>query len=196
MTHPATLSDALRDIELLSRIRSGDDNAFNELVNAYAERLYRFAYMRSRDSGLAEDAVQDVFVYVWKNRESLIIRDTLKSYLYRSVANRTLSILRHYRSQQRIEQMVVGDDIKLRYDGATNEGESRLQIEELQKLTRDVLMELPPRTREIFLLSKEQGLSYAEIASILNIGIPTIRNQVSRATQALLMALQYWEKDI
>ncbi len=57
MTHSATPFDASRDIKLLARIRRGDDNAFNELVNAYAERLYRFAYMRSRDSLLAEDAV-------------------------------------------------------------------------------------------------------------------------------------------
>lgn len=197
MSHTNASSNAHDDGDLLIRLAQGDEAAFNIVVNEYAEALYRFAFIRTQDQWFAEDAVQDVLVYIWKNRESLVVRESLKSYLYRAVANRTVSMLRSRKSQERVEQAVT-NELQFPYNQSVsfNDAEARLEAEELQEIAQHALSKLPPRTREIFLLSREQGLSYTEISAVLNIGVPTIRNQVSRAAQAILAALEAWEKVI
>jgi len=188
---PFDVSERERDIQTFARVREGDEKAFNTLVIAYAEHLYRFAYLRIREQSSAEDVVQDVFTSLWEKRDYLDVQDNLKSYLYRAVANRVLEILRRRRSQERVEQ-VVYTEASIHTPVVLNSGAAELDREELARIVDRTLATLPPRTREIFLLSREQGLSYAEIASILNIGLPTIRNQMSRATQALFVAVQKW----
>jgi len=183
-----------RDVVLLMRVRGGDEGAFNTLVNVYAVALYRFAYVRTRDRTMAEDVVQDVFAYLWERREEIEIQTRLRSYLYRAVANRAMMILRHTRSQERVEQIVYAD-LELEQRSVVNDGAAAIDVEEMDHMVREALAKLPPRTREIFMLNREQGISYAEIAEILDIGLPTIRNQVSRATQAILFALQRWRAE-
>lgn len=197
VSHTNASSDGHDDGDLLIRLAQGDEAAFNLVVNEYAEALYRFAFIRTQDQSFAEDAVQDVLVYIWKSRESLVVRESLKSYLYRAVANRTVSMLRSRKSQERVEQAVT-NELQFPYNQSVsfNDAEARLEAEELQEIAQRALSQLPPRTREIFLLSREQGLSYTEISAVLNIGVPTIRNQVSRAAQTILAALEAWEKDL
>lgn len=182
------------DPNILDRIRDGDESAFNTLVNVYAVQLFRFAYVRTQDHALAEDAVQDVFAYLWERREKVDVHGNLRGYLYRSVANRVLMIFRHTRSQERVEQIAYAER-QINASIMQNEGAAAIERDELNALMQKTLSTLPPRTREIFMLSREQGMSYAEIAAILNVGIPTIRNQVSRATQTLLAAFRLWETE-
>lgn len=174
---------------LIRDVQCGDEHAFTILVRSYLVSLYRFAYTITRDAQLADDVAQDVFVQLWERRIQLDIRGSVKSYLFQSTRNRALNALRHERSQHRIEDLLHLEQVHLSL-GATADEE--LDREEMAEIIQHTLSALPPRTREIFLLSREHGMTYPDIAETLGIGIPTIHNQMSRATKSILAAVQRW----
>ncbi len=179
----------MRDRDLLARMHSGDEYAFNTLVRLYAEPLYRLAYVRAHDTQIAEDVVQDVFATVWDKRAQLDVHGNVQGYLVRAVRNRVFDVLRHRRSQERVEDLAR---LELAGINVVNDGELAIDAEELASVVAEALTTLSPRTREIFMLRRERGMSYDDIADALNVGVPTVRNQVSRATQVLLLALRGW----
>lgn len=185
----ASEQDAMRDRDLLARMHSGDEYAFNTLVRLYAEPLYRLAYVRAHDTQIAEDVVQDVFATVWDKRAQLDVHGNVQGYLVRAVRNRVFDVLRHRRSQERVEDLAR---LELAGINVVNDGELAIDAEELASVVAEALTTLSPRTREIFMLRRERGMSYDDIADALNVGVPTVRNQVSRATQVLLLALRGW----
>jgi RNA polymerase sigma-70 factor (ECF subfamily) len=176
------------DGSLITRIRAGDEDAFVLLVDRYMLPLYRFAYVRTRDQALSEDVVQDVFAHLWNRRTQIDIHGNVQSYLFRAVRNRALNALRHERSHDRIASVLKADTTE--YAATRNEGEAAVEYAELLQIARRALEELSPRTQQIFLLRREQQMSYADIADILGLSILSVRNQVSRATRAIFLALK------
>jgi RNA polymerase sigma-70 factor (ECF subfamily) len=174
---------------LLVQLRNGDERAFTTIVALYLEPLYRFAYIRTQDSQLAEDVTQDVLVQLWDHRSRLSDTGSLKGYLFRSVRNRSLNHLRHERSLERLAESYVHDTGG--HTGVPDAGMA-LELEEGARLIADAIAGLPPRTREIFVLRREQGMSYPDIADTFGISIPTVHNQMSRAVNAIRDALARW----
>ncbi len=173
---------------LLAQVRDGNEAAYNTLVRSWAVSLYRFAYVLTSDAQMAEDIVQDVFVYVWERREQIDFSRNIKSYLFQSIRNRALNMLQHVRAQSRVETVVHEATVRT----SANDGEIALEEEDLACMLREALATLPPRTREIFMLHREQGMSYTDIADVLGIGIPTIHNQMSRASKVVQAAISRW----
>jgi RNA polymerase sigma-70 factor (ECF subfamily) len=182
-------TEAERDAELMARIRVGDEQAFCALVDLYTVPLYRFAYLRVKDQHLAEDIVQDVLVRLWYRREDVTVHGSVRGYLFRAVRNRALNVLRHERSQHRVE-LRIGQAVTEDERTIVNEGERIVETEDVVQIARQTIATLPTRTRQIFMLHREQAMSYADIAQVLGIGIPSVRNQMSRAMQAIFLALK------
>jgi RNA polymerase sigma-70 factor, ECF subfamily len=171
---------------LFARLGAGDEAAFDALFRAWYAPLVRIAEGIVRERAVAEEVVQDVLLEVWRRRERLGDEESPRAYLIRAARNRALNHLRHLRVQQRGAPYVGG-----RVESAP-EGASRVVEEELDRAVRGAVAELPPRCREVFELSRVHGLSYAEIASSLEISVKTVEAQMGKALRTLRERLAAW----
>ena len=172
-------SGGAADSDLMARIARGDRDAFELLFREHYAALVRFAegLLRSQDS--AEDVVQDVMLNVWRQRETLHVEDSARAYLFRSVRNRALNQLRN----ERVRRDAI-PHLESEVQPAAG-GDANLVEEELASAIRDAVAALPPRCREVFELSRGQGLRYSEIAAVLGISIKTVETQMGRALKSL-----------
>lgn len=176
-------SEELNVGDVMKAIVRGDKAAFEQLFRDWYVRLCVYAESIVRDRDLAEDIVQNVFCTLWEKRLGINIRESLKSYLYRSVYNAALNSMKH-------------EKVKLAFFQFMNEhgakGENNIEYyfdEENQNvILREIntaIEALPEQCREIFMLSRFAGKKSTEIASILNISVRTVETQLYRAMKRL-----------
>jgi len=176
------------DRDLLSRIRQGDQGAFDVLFRAHYAPLVRHVEGMLRRRDVAEEVVQDVMLELWRRRETLVVDDSLRAYLYRATRNRALNHLRH-------EAIVRRSEPELTPDGESGGGpraDTVLVDEEIDVAVRQAVAELPDRCREVFELSRVRGLKYAEIATALGISVKTVEAQMGKALRLLRERLAPW----
>jgi RNA polymerase sigma-70 factor (ECF subfamily) len=189
MTTPLPLSPL--ELDWVARIRAGDAAAFEAMFRRYYEPLLRFAltYLPVRET--AEDLVQDVFYRIWEQRERWAVRTTLAAYLYGAVRNRALDYVRHQLVEQQWEERaLLARDVTaaaLRVPPAS--ALAQLELDELDLVIRRAVDRLPERCRQTFLLSREHGLAYAEIAAVMGTSVKTVKIQMGRALKALRAAV-------
>lgn len=174
------------DRALLERLRSGDQAAYDAIFRAHYPQLVLFAQGLLRDRAAAEDSAQDVMLELWRRRAQLVIHESLRAYLLRATRNRSLNQLRHARVQRNAEPELVGE----KAIGAT--GATKLVAAELRDALTAAILELPPGCREVFQLSRSNGLRYAEIASTLGISVKTVESQMGKALRHLRLRLAEW----
>lgn len=162
------------------RIRRGDRAAFKELFHAHYEALTDFAYYYVGSLEVAEDLVQEVFFDLWKRRKYWHPDHSPRAFLYGAVRNQTLKYQRRSRVRDHVQEKEVLD----RLPGQENP-EWRLRNQELEEAARRAINELPQRRRQIFILSRQHDLTYAEIAIALDISIKTVETQMGRALDHL-----------
>lgn len=167
-----------------ARLRVGDRDAFEQLVRSVYPRLADYALSLLADADAAEDAVQDVLVAVWDGRARLPDGSRLVGYLYRSVRNRALNQIRSKRTAARWLARVEPDPT------VPAVAERALEDRELERAYRAALAEVSPRGREVFLLSRDQGLSYLEIAESLGISVKTVETLMGRVLKTLRAKLE------
>ena len=172
------------DTELIQRIRSGDRAAFEAVFRAYYSGLVHFSQRFVRSREVAEELVQDLFLILWRRRDRLAVAESLRTYLYRASRNLALNHLRRRRLERRWWERQVSADHEPFVDS-----DDRAAQSELQAAVRAALAKLPQRCREIFLLSRAQHLTYAEIAGVLGISVKTVETQMGRALRSLRESL-------
>jgi len=159
-----------------------DDEADREtlegLFRAHFGELVAFASRHVGPSSAAEDLVQDVFFAIWKNRAAMRDSPALRAYLYRATYNRCLNALRH----QRIERDLAPPPIE---ESLETPADERLIAEETDLAIRRAVGSLPERCQLIFRLSRENGLTYSEIALVAGVSIKTVETQMGRALRSL-----------
>jgi RNA polymerase sigma-70 factor (ECF subfamily) len=156
-----------------------DREEFERLFRAWYGRLADYAMSLVRSPEAAEDVVQEVFVAVWGRWDRLPEAALLPAYLHRAVRNRALNHLRQQRTRDRWQAAAGPEPL------VEPEAEAHLEESELAKVLRDALAALPPRGREVFLLSRQQGLTYPQIAETLGISVKTVETLMGRALRAL-----------
>ena len=166
--------------EIVKKIIAGDEKAFEVVFNKYYKRLCIYASRFLFTDESAEEVVQEVFVRFWERSDSLNPESSLAAYLYRSVYNTCLNLIKHEK---------VKDNYKSYVLNYMDQNSSDLQDEEEQKeLLNQVVLaidELPPRCSEIFKLSRFEGLKYQEIADHLEISLKTVEVQMGKALRVL-----------
>ncbi|MDZ4674883.1 MAG: RNA polymerase sigma-70 factor [Gemmatimonadota bacterium] len=178
----ALTPDTLTDITL-AQIRAGERDAFELLFRCWYGRLASYAASLTRNRDGAEDVVQELFVTLWNKRESLPDLEKLPAYLHRATRNRALNQLR---SQRTAGKWLATQDA----DPATPAvAESELLGQEVAARIKAALAALAPRSREIFLLNRDQGLTYVAIAETLRISAKTVETLMSRSLKALRLSL-------
>jgi RNA polymerase sigma-70 factor, ECF subfamily len=162
---------------LYDRIRNGDRNSFDSLFQKYYCRLNRFAFSFTKSKELAEEAVQNMFVKLWCQRASLEISTSVAAYLFTAVKNHALN---------EIKKIGVRTNYESEYL-QRNEGDENVPVNEVifKKAVQSAVTGLPDKCREIFRLSRNDGLTYEEIAEYLKISKKTVENQMGIAFKKL-----------
>jgi len=148
-------------------------NAFSELFDRYGKRLYHFSLGYLKSSADAEEIVQEVFLKIWNIREELLIHKSFESLLFTIAKNGILNVIRKSKSEQayvNYAKLYPSKNILL---------DEELDFRELAKAYQLSIEKLSPRRKEIYLLSKQESLSNAEIAEKMNISIKTVENQMT-----------------
>ena len=185
------------DQELFERLRAGSQEAFELLFRAHYPGLLRFACAQLRNRTDAEDAVHDVFLRIWRDRERLVDPGSVRAYLLAAMRNRVIDLLRRRTLQSRwMEPMTDGEDGRIddrpqglsAYDPAGSESDAA-SLAELDAAIRDAVARLPERCRTVFILCREEQLSYAEAAEVMGVSVSTVKTQMARALASLRSAL-------
>jgi RNA polymerase sigma-70 factor, ECF subfamily len=174
------------DRALLGRLIRGDERAFDEIFHAWYAPLVRAAEAMLRQRAVAEDVVQEVMLELWRRRERLDPNGSAQAYLFQAARNRALNHLRHLKMQRRSAPRLAGDGAR----DAT--APSRLVAQEIDSALRDALDALTPRCREVFELSRVQGLRYSEIAETLGVSVKAVEAQMGKALRTLRERLAPW----
>lgn len=169
----------------LEGLRQGLEAAFDAIFRTYYANLVGFADSILKDRGAAEDTAQDVMVELWRRRSSIVLQTSLRAYLFQATRNRALNHLRH----RRVVARVTPADLTMTQPSASDRG---LLEGEIGGRLREAVAALPERCREVFTLSRDRGLSYAEIAEALGISIKTVEGQMGKALKLLRAELAPW----
>jgi RNA polymerase sigma-70 factor (family 1) len=174
----------LTDDELVVLLKQGDELAFAEVYKRYAEKLAGFAGSKLYSLEDARDILHDVFVKLWEGREQLHITSNLQSYLFAVIRHRIIDKIR--KNITREEYASAVQSMAVFYD---SDAGKQVELKELKKTIGDSLNQLSPRIKEIYKLSREEGLSNREIAEKLNLSEQTVKNQLSAALKHLRQTL-------
>jgi RNA polymerase sigma-70 factor (family 1) len=170
----------LNDMELLQLLKGGDEVAFNEIYNRYQALLYVYACRIVKEEQEAEDMVQEVFIYLWDKRFSLVCKSSLSAYLYSAV---------RYKFFDRLDRQKIRTDYRESLQKFLDEEDyctdHYIRERELARLIEEGIAALPSKMQEIFALSRKDELTHKEIATQLNLSEKTVKNQVHNALKIL-----------
>jgi len=177
------------DRMLLAQMRAGEGDAFAALFSRYYDALCAFATGYTASRAEAEEVVEDVFVRLWELREQLEVRESFKSYLYTATRNRALNRVRDERAEGRRLDEARFDSVPLGMGQPTPSLDEEVEAGEFARAVARAVEQLPPRARQVFLLHRQHGLTYAEIAAALEISPKTVENLLGRALKHLRVRL-------
>ena len=173
---------------LLNRMSTGDEKAFRKLYDFYRPDLYRFVFKFIKSNELSNDICQEVFMKIWEDRWTMQEVSSFKSYLFTVTKNHTFNMLKRAAVEDRIKGEVLRN-----YTVSKNDTEESFQAKEYQQFLQRVLDTLPPQSREVFKLCRQQEKSYDEAAQILGISSSAIKKHMVRSMKVLKFAV---EKDM
>lgn len=167
------------DQTLYLQLKEGDEQAFKALFEKYYASMCHYACQFLKDTDMAQETVQELFVRLWEKRASLSIHTSVNNYLFRAVHNHCLNQLQH----QKIRQQYASH-VKESFNQEEEWQPFYLEVELMERIEK-CIGQLPEKRQEIFRLSREQGLKYKEIAEKLQISVKTVEAQMGLALKYL-----------
>lgn len=160
--------------EHVKLLKKGDMASFDAIYNKYCHKLHGFVLRYLKQEEDAEEIVQEVFIKIWEARGKIDVYTSFESFLFTIAYNSTISLLRKRISETKsreylkcLQQIDTADTII-----------DEIQFKELNQKVQSLLQQLTPRQKEIYLLSREEGLTHKEIAQKLNISENTVKNHL------------------
>jgi RNA polymerase sigma-70 factor (ECF subfamily) len=166
----------ISDEKLVNAIRKDDHFAFDALFRKYGPPLFAFVLSVLKEKYWAEEAVQEVFFKIWEKRKDLDPSLSFKSYLFTIALNTTK---KHYR--KKLQEEKYKQDVALELHTDHTSDFDVVEYRNLLEYVDKIIDKLPPSRREIFIMSKKDGLKNSEIAKCLNISEQTVKNQLVSA---------------
>ncbi len=173
------------DQELIFLLSNKEELAFTEIYRRHWSMLYLHAWKILDDKDEAKDLVQDLFFNFWEKAGELDVKTNLKGYLYRAVKNRVLNAIRKQKTNHDFIDMIAAELEEL--DNSTIEA---IDEHQLSVLIDAELAQLPPKSRQIFEMSRKEFLSNKEIAEILDMNEEAVKKQVQRTVKLLKVRLE------
>ena len=169
------------DKKIIKDLKRGDIVAFDAVYEKYFHRLYGFVLRYLKRSEDAEGIVHDVFLKIWEARSKIEVYASFESFLFTIAYNTSISLLRKRVSETKSREYLKSQQQIYNADTAIDE----LHFKELNSKVQSLLRKLTPRQKEIYLLSREKGLTHKEIAQKLNISENTVKNHLVTALKYL-----------
>lgn len=161
------------------------ERGFEALFRELYSPLFRYACGMLSDDMQREEVVQEVFLKLWQQRDQIAITTNIRAYLYRAVHNQAVNIINRAKVEQKYQQFA-----RHRTPDYETSPAHKLQAGELQQRIVSVLASIPEKCRTIFHLSRQEELSYKEIAQRLGLSIKTVENQMGKALKILRTELK------
>lgn len=166
------------EVENLRRLRNGEQSALSAIYQQYWEELYDLSFQILKHQELAEDAIHDVFVNIWNIRKKMDIQISLKSYLKTCVRYECYRILRR---NQKTKFVTIDEESS----HLISEENCPIELHELQLELNLILNSLPIKSQIIFNLSRNEELSYIEIAERMNLSSKSVEYHISKVLKKL-----------
>jgi RNA polymerase sigma-70 factor (ECF subfamily) len=166
----------LQDKRWVCRLKAGDDLAFEKLYCKYSRKLFNFGYKMLQSKQEAEGLVQDTFLKLWEMRYKLDENYSVSGYIFKIARNKIYNIFRI-----RINERFYREYIQECAERLEDNLERNLDFSELNALYLELISKLPERRKEIFLLSRNEGYTYREIAQKLQISENTVDTQIRKS---------------
>ena len=169
------------ELDLIVQAQQGDKHAFGELVRRHREGVVNVVYRLCGDAHLAEDAAQEAFIRAWQHLPGYRPRAPFRHWVVRIATHSALDVLR------RQQETVDVDEIALA--SPDNGPEDTVEGEERGERVRQAVLALSPASRAVLVLREYEGLSYREIANVLDIPVGTVMSRLNYARSRLREAL-------
>ncbi|SHJ09111.1 RNA polymerase sigma-70 factor, ECF subfamily [Arenibacter nanhaiticus] len=167
--------DNLKEL-LVLKLKKGDKRAFQELFERYQPSIYAYSLAILKSKPQAEEIVQDVFLKVWLNREKLDPSLSLKAYIFTIARNLAFNLLVKSANNKQLREAIFYKS-QVQYNTAIN----KFVEDDYEQLKNHAIEKLPPRCKLVFLMSRNDGKSYEEIARDLDISVNTVKYQINKA---------------
>lgn len=171
----------LNDLLILRKIKEGNIQAFESLFRQYYTSLYLYALGITNRKDISEEIVQELFYTLWKEKESIQIYRSLKSYLYKAVRNQSLQYHERTNVESRHREKVLSNKTELE----DNTPQEEIEYKELEDVVNKTLKKLPERRLKIFKMHRMEGRKYKEIAELLSVSIKTVEAEMSKTYSQL-----------
>ncbi|WP_372634380.1 RNA polymerase sigma-70 factor [Fodinibius sp.] len=170
----------------INRIRQGDERAFERLFKRYFYKLSRFAWRYVKSKAIAEELVQEVFADIWDKKKEWNPTSSLKLYLYQSVKHQALDYLKHEQVRGEYDPQWM----EKREYPTINFQDTRRQQQIREAISKEIEA-LPPRSKMTYKLHRHDGLTYEEIAEVMDVSVKTVESQMTRTLKRLRKRLSY-----
>jgi RNA polymerase sigma-70 factor (ECF subfamily) len=165
----------------IKELRDGDDLYFRQVFDQYHQKLYFFILSKTKSEYIAEEVVQMAFTKLWQCRQTLKEEYTISTQLFRIATTILIDFLRKYSNKDAVTARLDALEIDKGVD-STNE---KMSGAELQKRILEAVNDLPPVRKQVFEMSREQGMSYREIAATLSVSSKTVEGHISKALKQI-----------
>lgn len=170
---------------LIQRLKDDDIKALEVIFNRHYSNLHKYLLLIFKSQLLVDHIAQDIFIYLWENRKTIEIKTSLESYLYSAGRYQAINQLRNKKRHEKLEHNLVE-----KIDEEDNSPFALLESRELEQIIDDAVSSLPERCQQIFRLSREEEMTYKEIAEVLRLSVNTVENQMSVAFKKLRNVLR------
>lgn len=162
-----------------------NSKSFEQLYIAHAKRVYRICFSFVKDPELAKEMTQDIFTSIWERRNNLVIKESYEQYLTKAAK---LQVFQHFR--KKATQAKFLDQSRENICHHTNCTENQIYYKDLSEEINQIMDRLPCRCREVFEMSRNQGMSNAEIASSLLISVKAVEKHMTKALTVFRKSLK------
>ncbi len=164
--------------EFHKQLKNGGLEAYNKLFTTHYSKLFNYAFKLSNDKDIAKDIVQETFIKLWLHRKNIKPELSISNYLFKICRN---EFLIHARKKKKETAFLDQLKIEAAYEIFASTDQESSRIEALKR----IINMLPPKCKEVFLLSKYENMKYKAIAEKMGISIKTVENHISKAYSEL-----------
>jgi len=169
------------DDQLLLLLAGSDQQAFTELYHRYHAGIYNYQLSFVKIPSISEDLTQEVFLKIWKARQRLQIHTSFAAYIYRASRNTAIDFMKKIAADRELRNEII-----LHMQSCfPDSGNSQLQVKEYRYLYKQAIDSLSKQQRTVFLLCREEGKTYEEVAGLLGISRQTVKEHMAKSLRSL-----------
>lgn len=172
--------------KLLTLIANGDEKAFAAMYECYRDRIYYYLLRITKSPHIAEDIIMDIFMKLWVGRELMKNINNLEAFLHKIAYTKAIDFFRTVARHSRLNEVYIN----MAGNQHEKNAEELLMDEECRQILLEAVNQLPPKRKLIYSLSREEGMSYEQIAKALNLSRNTIKNTLTAASRSISKYLQ------